>query len=108
MEIETNPLYQQYITAVRLLEKFFINTKTIHNDSDLGDSIRKLCIENECLMPFIKDQNFSQQPVTKDVVDVAMKEVAQDVRGPFVVRKGIVKKPKNKNTGLTREGFDKW
>jgi hypothetical protein len=60
MEIETNPLYQQYITAVRLLETFFKNAKTIHNDSDLGDAIRKLCTENENLMPFIKDQNFIQ------------------------------------------------
>ena len=131
MEIETNPLYQQYITAVRMLEAIFKTSKNIPNDADLGNTLRKFCDENESLMPFVKDQNYSQQPVTKHVVDEAMRQVAKDVRAPLVVRKGLVKKPKTKaifvaskesynvNTlktskaemnfkGLTREGFDKW
>lgn len=123
MEIETNPLYQQYITAVRMLEAIFKTSKNIPNDADLGNTLRKFCDENESLMPFVKDQNYSQQPVTKHVVDEAMRQVAKDVRAPLVVRKGLVKKPKkskaaftrydgppidHSSKGLTREGFDKW
>lgn len=101
-EQQHNSEHTKNITMHRIIQKLLNESKTTHNDAELGAKVRILCQD----IVDMKDILEISEPVTKSIVDEAMRQVAKDVRAPFVVRKGIIKKPKK--TGLTQEGFDKW